>query len=309
LAIVLAVGCGGTDGGRGFGGPIDTDAGSDDDENDDDDPLDSISASASATQGGTSTGPTTAPPTTDPTESDSASDPSSSSDPSSAGPASDTTTGPMSSSSEAEGTTSCDQLVATWGDCLNYGVGACENEDATCVVDNPAASTLGTCSLLDCVHDCDCPDPPGTGTAASRCDAILVGGQTACYLNCSGGATCPDGMQCWQNQICMFSDLVCEDPPAPGTFGDCADSGNGVCGDAGALCLVDDPDDTTMGVCAFPGCVTDCDCPAAPATGDAPVACAPIVADSDENACFLDCSSGQTCPDGMTCVSDFICMW
>jgi hypothetical protein len=309
MAVVLAASCE-SGGGRGFGlptGGTDPTTSADDG---DDDPLDSISASAS--QGATSSGPTSSDPSSDPSDSASASDPSSSGD-ASAGSTSDTTTGPgsmsSSSSAEAEGTTSCDRTALTWGDCLNYGRAECENDDATCVVDDPAASTLGTCALLDCVHDCDCPDEPPTGTAESRCDAILEGGQTACYLNCSGGATCPDGMECWQNEICMFADLVCEDPPAAGVFGDCVTSGNGVCDDANALCLVDDPDNAMTGVCAFPGCITDCDCPAAPATGDAPVTCGPIVADSDDNACFLDCSAGQTCPDGMTCFMNFICMW
>jgi hypothetical protein len=300
--------CGGADRGRGFGSPGDTDTATKGDDVDDEDPLDSISASASATQGPTSSGPTTAGPSTDPSDSDSAP---SSTDPSSADPTSDTTTGPAPSSSESEaaGTTSCDHLVATWGDCLNYGVSACENEDATCLLDEVGAPTLGACALLDCVNDCDCPEAPPTGTAESRCDAIVSGGQTACYLNCEGGATCPDGMECWNGEICAFADLVCEDPPPPGAYADCVDAGNSVCGDAEALCLVDDPDDAMIGVCAFEGCITDCDCPAAPVTGDAPVVCGPIVAESDENACFLDCSAGQTCPDGMQCFSDFICMW
>ncbi len=305
MAIVLALGCGESGGGRAFGVP-DTDPGtSAPDSTDDGDSLDSISVSASATQSATSTASNTAGPGSDPTET--SPDPSSSSDPS-GDPTTDSTTAAMSSS-EAEGTTSCDHLVATWGDCLNYGVGACENEDATCLLDVVGSPTLGTCALLDCVNDCDCPEAPGTGTAESRCDAIVSGGQTACYLDCSGGATCPDGMECWMGDICMYADLVCEDPAPAGVYGNCVDSGNGVCDDPSALSLVDDPDNSTIGVCAFTGCITDCDCPAAPATGDAPVVCAPIVADSDENACFLDCSAGQTCPDGMQCFMDFICMW
>jgi hypothetical protein len=312
VAVLFVASCGGGDGGRAFGvpGSTDTDDVTKGDEPDSDDPLDSISESLTATQGATSSsGSNTAGPSSDPS-----SGPEPSSGDPTGDPTTDSTTGPApsssSSSSEAEGTTSCDRLAVTWGDCLNYGVGECENDEATCIVDDPMASTLGTCALLDCVNDCDCPDAPPTGTAESACDSILVGGQTACYLDCSGGATCPDGMECWQNQICMFADLVCVDPPATGVYGDCVDVGTSACGGgADPICLVDDPDNSTTGVCAFQGCLTDCDCPAVPVTGTAPVTCGPIVADSDENACFLDCSAGQTCPDGMTCFMDFICMW
>lgn len=300
VAVVLAFGCGQTGGGRAFGVPADTDSGKADDIDDDSDSLDSISASASATQSATSSASSTAEPT-----SETSPDSSSSSGPS-GDPTTDSTTAAMSSS-EADGTTSCDHLVATWGDCLNYGNSACENEDATCLLNNLAAPTLGTCALLDCVNDCDCPEAPGTGTAQSRCDSIVSGGQNACYLDCSGGATCPDGMQCWNGNICMFTDLVCEDPAPAGTWADCANGGLGACDSPSALCLGDDT--AGVAVCAFQDCVTDCDCPAAPATGNALVACGPIVADSDDNACFLSCSAGQTCPDGMQCFMDFICMW
>ncbi len=49
-------------------------------------------------------------------------------------------------------------------------------------------------------------------------------------------------------------------------------------------------------VCTSP-CMDDTDCPV-PATGDATVVCAGPVGDQ----CLLDCSGGETCPDGMDCV-------
>jgi hypothetical protein len=51
------------------------------------------------------------------------------------------------------------------------------------------------------------------------------------------------------------------------------------------------------------------DCPAAPATGDAPVACGDIGLGAD--SCYLDCSAGQTCPDGMLCDEGIggVCIW
>ena len=74
---------------------------------------------------------------------------------------------------------------------------------ASCVSDDPMAPTFSVCATLDCVTDCDCPAGPATGTAQPRCDGILVGGQTACYLDCNAGQTCPTGMSCNQG-ICAW---------------------------------------------------------------------------------------------------------
>lgn len=60
-------------------------------------------------------------------------------------------------------------------------------------------------------------------------------------------------------------------------------------------------------ICTISGCKDTCDCFNPPTTGTAEVVCAPILADG-ENACGLDCSSGQTCPDGMECSSG-LCFW
>src|SRR5690606_6424916 len=56
-------------------------------------------------------------------------------------------------------------------------------------------------------------------------------------------------------------------------------------------------------VCSVNSCVDACDCFAPPATGDAVVTCAPVLADG--NACVLYCAGGQTCPDGMGCKSGY----
>lgn len=59
-------------------------------------------------------------------------------------------------------------------------------------------------------------------------------------------------------------------------------------------------------------CAHDCDQPddcEVPATGDAEVVCA----GPSGHSCALDCSDGQTCPDGMACVELFgnvvRCVW
>lgn len=66
------------------------------------------------------------------------------------------------------------------------------------------------------------------------------------------------------------------------------------CGD-GAKCI--------GGGCMATGCAEDADC-ANPTSGDAPATCFDL--DQDEvNECFLSCSEGETCPDGMECFADF----
>lgn len=65
----------------------------------------------------------------------------------------------------------------------------------------------------------------------------------------------------------------------------------------------------TAGVCAIQDCVDTCDCPAAPASGDAVVSCDDITGVPADLFCYLDCSSGETCPTGMTCFGGFLCIW
>ncbi|MBK8263708.1 MAG: hypothetical protein IPK80_20520 [Nannocystis sp.] len=61
-----------------------------------------------------------------------------------------------------------------------------------------------TCTIIDCVDDCDCFDQPPTGTAISTCRAMATSeGESACVLDCSAGKTCPDGMEC-SNDICFW---------------------------------------------------------------------------------------------------------
>jgi hypothetical protein len=163
------------------------------------------------------------------------------------------------------------------------------------------------CAVLDCVDACDCPAVPATGTAPVTCDDILVGGGTACFLDCSDGQTCPDDMQCIFGSVCMWPESMCVDPPPAGDYADCVASGTGVCNGDSPVCIADDPMMPTGGACGFLDCADTCDCPAAPAGSEAQATCAPIL--GGENACYLDCSAGEACPAGMTCFDDFICFW
>lgn len=111
---------------------------------------------------------------------------------------------------------------------------------------------------------------------------------------------------------------ACE-PPVVGEWNACMDRTGAI---DNTLCnWVGDPDGTGFltclsapakaleggNVCVIRGCRDTCDCFDPPATGTAPVVCAPILGDG-ETACGLDCSEGQTCPDGMECASG-LCFW
>lgn len=77
-------------------------------------------------------------------------------------------------------------------------------------------------------------------------------------------------------------------------------------GEAGTpLCL--SPTTGAFNVCGIKDCVDDCDCFAAPKTGDAIPYCDEVFTNGGRG-CVLWCANGQTCPDGMECVSG-TCYW
>lgn len=60
------------------------------------------------------------------------------------------------------------------------------------------------------------------------------------------------------------------------------------------------------GVCGLLDCADDGDC-SAPGSGDATPVCLGLM--NGGTACALDCSMGQTCPNGMVCAMEFACVW
>ena len=120
----------------------------------------------------------------------------------------DVTTGDESTSGEVtDGETSaggCNHPPGVYGNCLSNGFSACMNTDAVCIHDDVMTPTVGVCSLVDCVDTCDCPQAPPTGNAQVVCSPLLPDNQTACILACGPATTCPTGMTCWANTLCVF---------------------------------------------------------------------------------------------------------
>lgn len=92
------------------------------------------------------------------------------------------------------------------------------------------------------------------------------------------------------------------DPPTSEGYGDCVN-------DRPTDACARDEECFTQG--AFGVCAAVCrdvgDCPDAPASGNAAVACMDF--DGGDNECVLDCSGGEICPTGMRCFDDRNCMW
>lgn len=148
-------------------------------------------------------------------------------------------------------------------------------------------------------------DDPSSGGAASTSE----GGNED---SSSGGAESTDeGMMDSTSAGSTGPGNTC-DPVVPGEFNACINEMGTV---DNTLCnWIGDPDFTGTvscltsskiegaNVCMIQGCEDACDCFAPPATGTAEVVCADILADGGF-ACALACDDGQTCPDGMECLS------
>jgi hypothetical protein len=176
---------------------------------------------------------------------------------------------------------------------------------ASCVSDGAADPTVAVCMSSGCEDVCQCPTAPGSGDAVLVCEDITGDLLGDCWLSCESGETCPDGMVCFGGIACLFP--VPAVPTAPAAYGDCADNPVSTCLPGEDACLGNAAE--TAAACSQSGCVDAAGCPAAPPTGNAPVACGDL---GGGNTCFLDCAGGQACPGGTTCTAvggSMACLW
>jgi hypothetical protein len=203
-------------------------------------------------------------------------------------------------STSGDGTTGSSPLVG-YGDCANNSIATACVTGEGCIRDDVANPTLGVCSDQSCMDASECPIAPPGGNAVVTCAEITGNTAMDCYLDCSGGETCPTGMRCGGGYICVY-DVIGADPIG---FGDCF---NNMPED---VCLFDEgclSSGTTASVCYEPGCSSAADCPQPPAGGNAPVVCTDVTGDMNDE-CVLDCSAAQTCPTGMVCIGGQLCMY
>ena len=212
-----------------------------------------------------------------------------------------TTTSDSSTTAVSSSTGDCGTLPpGEWVDC-NAGED-CGSDDATCatVPQGDGATCLFTPNMgAGCDDVCDCPAAPPTGDAVVMCgDAATGDGTNACYLDCSGGATCPDGQTCFADEVCAF------EPPTGGPYEPC-NPPDFPCDDD-ALCVIDGIP-PTIGVCAQTLCDTVADC--APGPAGSTVACADFAKFVPGNECYLECAVDDDCPAGATCYLDTLCVY
>jgi hypothetical protein len=177
---------------------------------------------------------------------------------------------------------------------------------STCLND-PTPGGGAVCTIVDnCRDRCDCPQPPKGFEDQVQCDPLRnMDVEGDCYINCEGGAECPEGMYCALGRICAGGD----GPPTLPPYGDCFNNDKAC--DDGAICFPSDD----YGFCTDLDCMDDC-----PDHGDPDATAVPTCETllnngmMDIDACYLDCSGGETCPDGMVCQELFAgapdgCVW
>jgi hypothetical protein len=191
--------------------------------------------------------------------------------------------------------------VEPYGDCVNTTLSCLEG---ICF----PGEDWGWCTNIECADASECPEAP-EGTAVPACEDLLQDAMmnpiSACFLDCSGDATCPTGMVC---DTALAGGICIWELAEPG-YGDCANSPEeDVCLDD-ETCQLDATQDPEQGVCAATDCTDpNTDCPVAPEGGDAPRICLDVDAAGGAE-CVLDCSGDQTCPSGMACGAADYCVW
>lgn len=205
-------------------------------------------------------------------------------------------TGPGSTTEPGESTSTGDPT--TGGPCMPMGVGDYANcmDGANCNGGSAACIDLGegdgVCTF-QCSDVCDCPPAPDGATVACG-DVAPEGMGNDCYLTCEAGEECPTDMECFGGMICAYSN------PPYGYYEGCND---GTECPAGAFCGVSGGYST----CVDPDCNDPSDCPTPPPGGTA--TCENGFTGSPGSIeCYLDCSGPLDCPEGWTCISNYVCM-
>lgn len=189
----------------------------------------------------------------------------------------------------------------TTGGCVPMGAGDYANclEGVNCNGGSAACINLGegdgVCTF-QCDDVCDCPPAPDGATVACA-DVASEGMGNDCYLTCEGGEACPADMECFGGMICAYSNSPY------GYYEGC--NSNTEC-PADAFCGVA-AGGAEYGTCVDPDCAVPSDCPTPPPGGT--VACANgFTGGAGSIECYLDCSGALDCPEGWTCIGDYVCM-
>ncbi len=172
--------------------------------------------------------------------------------------------------------------------------------DSTGTDGGPATNTnTNTNATTSATGDSGTVDSTGPGPSDSSSTS-----EPGCVPECLEGQSCVNG-------ICI-GDPVTTGQMCPmwgeGNYDECLLEDGGVdptlCG-APAICIVDNTQNPTIGVCSVNGCNDFCDCPQPPSGGTA--ACEDLTGDMMAN-CHLTCEGEAECPDGYICFAGALCV-
>jgi hypothetical protein len=167
--------------------------------------------------------------------------------------------------------------------------------------------TMGATSMETTMGAVDTTTDPSTSVGETTVTDPTTSGNESSSSGpppeCMVPGDCPNNETCSGMGECV---ALCM-PWGTGSYGPCLNDLGGVdpvnvCG-ANHFCVAD-PHPYEVTACISQACVDACDCPAPPATGDAVVTCASITSGDMINDCYLSCANGETCPDGMECLTD-----
>jgi hypothetical protein len=180
------------------------------------------------------------------------------------------------------------------------------------------ALALSVVTGLACGDDSDCGGQDGeitprcsiavtsTATATDSATDSATGSTTESTSDSESGVDTEGSASTGQPNLCEVNAVgewnACKQGPLIDNS-KCNWEDNGTAGEV--TCI--SPSSGGGNICSIEQCEDECDCFAPPATGTAPVICAPVLNDNAKG-CVLDCGSGQTCPDSMACISGY-CYW
>jgi hypothetical protein len=116
------------------------------------------------------------------------------------------------------GTTGDTAIPVSFAECQGGDADQCPAEDPAClVVDGPGGFrpngsffvTWSYCTR-ECDEDADCVSGPQGGTAKARCLPKGANDIKVCVLDCSFGKTCPEGLQCSNDDACGTKFCDCQ---------------------------------------------------------------------------------------------------
>jgi hypothetical protein len=166
----------------------------------------STSAGATTTTSSTTSATTSVETTT--SDDSTTTDPGTTTDPSTTDPGTTdpgTTTAPACDPPVVGGYNDCSPEIGKIDNKLCMWMGSGQSVGFVSCLSSAEITDAVTCTIIGCEDDCDCFDPPATGTAVSTCRAMATSkGENACLLDCSAGKTCPDGMVC-SNDTCFWA--------------------------------------------------------------------------------------------------------